>query len=332
MATVSSAINTIIGNVQGAASQLTSEVLGALDAAYNYLPDPEEFGILPEVSHLPPATFVEPTGLLSMLEDARTSLEEIGNDIPLLSELASSATSAAMDKYLVYADKYKGLISGRMSLITDVTTRAFPIAGYVKAEADKVEADWSPALAVPAGVAAAFSGEIIARVLDQSAVAYQRARVGELILQSNVDVSVEQLAIRKQLLEVTSLLAFAGSALQGAYTILRKTIVSPEDILRIFRQLSDARTSVASGIASNRAAYAGTQMEYINAVIDYYELFSELEKVRLDVSGLGIERDSEYAMLKAVQLAGAGGAAAHIAAAGYSAARVGFVLSEKAFS
>lgn len=332
MGTVSESIDTLIGNVQNAASEMTSEMLGAINWIYEYLPAPDEFGELPVVSTLPANTFTEPTDLLQMLTDARNSLSEIGSAIPPLSDLATPTTSVAMDKYITYCDKYKALIEGRMSLVTDITGRAFPIAGYVQQQAEVVDTRWSPALWIPQAASVAFPIEVTTLVLENAAVSYERALIEEKLIQSSADASVDQLAVRAQLLEVLQLLEFANTALQGCYAILRKTIVSPSDLLQVFTQLSSARTSVATGIASNRAAYATTQMEYVNAIIGYYDQFAALEKIRLDVAALGIERDSTYKMHQATMYAGAASAAAAIAASGYSAARVGFVLSEKAFS
>lgn len=332
MGTVSASIDTLIRNVQNAASEMTSEVLGSMQYIYDYLPDPDEFGVLPVVSTLPANELTSPDNLLQMLKDAASSLSEIGAGIPPLASLVGAPTSVALDKYMSYADKYKALIEGRMSLITDVNGRAFPIAGYVKQEAEAVDTRWSPALWVPPAALTAFPVEVTTLALENSDVLYERALIEEKIIQSSADAELNQLAVKAQLLETMQLLEFANTALQGCYAILRKTIVSPEDLLRIFTALSSARTSVSVGLADNRAAYATTQMEYINAVIGYYDVFAKLETLRLDVAGLEIERDSQYKMLQATMYAGAASAAGAIAASGYSAARVGFVLSEKAFS
>ena len=95
MATVSESIDTLISNVQNAASEMTSEMLGAIDWIYNYLPSPGEFGAMPTVSTLPANSFTEPTELLQMLTDAKNSLSEIGAAVPPLSDLAPTTTSAA---------------------------------------------------------------------------------------------------------------------------------------------------------------------------------------------------------------------------------------------
>jgi len=73
-------------------------------------------------------------------------------------------------------------------------------------------------------------------------------------------------------------------------------------------------------------------MEYVNAIVGYYDLFGELEKVRVDAEAITHQIGQSINEISAAQLVGAASAASYVAAAGYSAARVGIALTDKAFS
>lgn len=329
---VSSNIDTMMSNVQSAAAEMNAEVLGGVAYIMNYLPDKAAFGVPPAVSQLPTMALAEPTELYDMLSAAAASLKGVGDAIPPMSTLAGQTTSQALETFMDYVDDYRNKLKARMALVSPVLARAFPVSGFVQSEAGKVDSRWSPVLAVPGGVATAFSTEVITRLSDYANVTFWKAKLEEMILQSNVDATVAELNAKRALQESALLLAFANTALQGAYAILRKTIVSPTDVLAIFNKLSSARTKVATGLSENRVAYANTEMEYINALLGYYDVYGDLEKVRLESNGLLYELDAEYDGMKATMLVGAASAAAQMAAAGYSATRVSIALTDKAFS
>lgn len=322
----------MMSNVQSAAAEMNAAVLSGVDYIFNYLPDKATFGYPPTVSQLPTMALSEPTELYAMLTAAADSLKAVGDDIPPLSSLAGQTTSQALETFMDYVDKYRALLQDRMAKVSPVLARVFPVSGFVASEAGKVDTRWSPALYVPSGVSAAFSNEVQLRTNDYADVTFWKAKMEEAILQSNVDATVAELNAKRALQEAVLLLGFAGTALQGAYAILRKTIVSPMDVLNIFNKLSSARTRVATGLSENRVAYANTEMEYINALLGYYDVYGDLEKVRLESNGLLYELDAEYDSLKATMLVGAAAAAAQMAAAGYSATRVSIALTDKAFS
>lgn len=330
MATVSQNISTILSNAQNAASEMVSTVLGGLDFIYSQETLANELGPLPVVSSLPAETFADPQGLYDMLEVARLGLQDVGQDIPTLASLTGASTSPALEIYLDYIESYKAEIIARMSRLPATDSRVFPISGFTKAEAEKITTTVS--LDVPEFARAGFTAQMTFHVAEGATAAYWRAQIIEQTLQTDTDQAMNKLAVKRQLLEVMSLLEFAEAALQTAYVIMRKTILSPEDVLQLFRKLSTARGAVASGISENRAAVAGTQMEYINALLGYYDLFSDVEKLRMEVTALDFRLEAEAESLKITELVGAAAAAASTAAAGYSAARVGIVLSDKAFS
>lgn len=332
MATVSQNISTILSNAQTAASEMVSTVLGGLDFIYSQETLANELGPLPVVSSLPAETFADPQGLYDMLEVARLGLQDVGQDIPTLAALTGASTSPALEIYLDYVEGYKNEIAARLSRLPATDSRVFPISGFVKSETEKAVTALSPALMVPAFARAAFPMQVGFHLAEEATAAYWRAQIVEQTLQTDTDQTMNKLAVKRQLLEVMSLLEFAEAALQAAYVIMRKTILSPEDVLQLFRKLSAARGAVASGISENRAAVAGTQMEYINALLGYYDLFSSVEKLRMEASVLEFRLEAEAESLKITELVGAAAAAANTAAAGYSAARVGIVLSDKAFS
>jgi len=332
MATVSESINTILSNAQSAASQMVSEVLGGLDFIYSQESLAGELGAIPTVSTLPANGFTNPQGLYDMLEVARLGLIDVGSDIPALSTLTNASSSVALDVYLNYVENYKAEIKGRMASLPETVKGYFPIAGFVRSQTDLTPIALSPALKVPSFVQTAFPLHAQTYVSEEANAAYWRARIVEDILRTDTDRAIDKLALQKQLLEVMSLLEFANAALQAAYVILRKTILSPEDVLNVFNKLAKANSGVAMGIAENRTAVAGTQMEYINALLGYYDLFSDIEKLRMESTVLNYKLEAEMEALKVTELVGAAAAAASTAAAGYSAARVGIVLTDKAFS
>lgn len=332
MATVSESISTLINNTQGAASTLLSVVLGEIYHIYNqdYLLD--GLGEPPVVSTLDPATFTEPDELYVMLDTAYQSLHDVGNGIPALADILGTSSSVALDSYVTYIDKYRNLLISRLATLTPTGSYTVSFASQVYAEGTNVPTTLSPLLQTPAEGLTGFQTYVGTRMVENAGVERAKALLQESIMQSKVDVALNELAIQANLTMTTELLNFAGAALRGVNAIIRKTIVSPTDVVRIFDMLTAARTQVGLGIADNKAAYAGTQMAYINAVIGYYDVFADLEKVRIRSSVLDQTLDAEADMIKAVQLAGAASAAAAMAASGYAAARVGFVLSQKQFS
>ena len=332
MATVSESISTLISNSQSAANSLLNAVLAEIYYVYNgdYLLD--GLGEPPTTSSLPPQDIVEPTELYAMLDSAKQSLEDVGDNIPMLADILGATSSVALDSYTTYIDKYRNLILGRLQGLPPTATYTVSFADRVYSEGTTMPNTLSPLLQTPAEGLAGFQTYLGVRLGENATLERARAELVESIMQGKVDVALNELAIKANLLECTELLEFAGAALRGVNAIVRKTIITPQDVVRIFDMLADSRTKVAVGIADNRAAYASTEMSYINALIGYYDIFADLEKVRIRGSVLDQTLYAEEDTIKAVQLAGAASAAAAMAASGYAAARVGFVLSQKQFS
>ena len=341
MATVSETISTLISNVQNAAAEMVTTVnsysynliqAAGLDSIYRDASGKLVLGDPPKVGQMPSHEFVAPTSLLVMLDQAKQSLSDIGDDIPNLADIINLTNSQAVDVFVSYLDGYRDQITGRAATIQIAQARLFPLAGQVRQNAELATTELSPRLAVPAFAATGFANSLATRLLEQGGVAYSRALAVEKLLNVTVQAKIDALTAERSIMEVQSLLNFCSAAMNGAVAIIRKTIVSPEDVVKLFRQLSQARTQVATGLASNRAAYAGTYLEYVNAVVGYYDLFAELEKVRLAADALPLRMDQSENEILAAQLIGAAAASANSAAAGYSAARVGIVLTDKAFS
>lgn len=321
----------MISNVEIGASDMLATVLGGINYldTLNSLPD---VGVVPAIGQLPAMSFDDPSELYSMLTVARQGLEDIGGDIPALDKIINLTTSEALEGYLTYAASYRTTLQGRLASINIPVSRSFPLAGFVKIEAQKTPLTLTSAFYTPPGTAEAFSRSLGIVTLENADEAFWTARATELIMQSNTDATINGMAAKRTLMETKMLLDFASQALQGAYAILRKTIVSPEDVIGLFEKLSNARSKVATGIAENRAAYAGTQMEYITAVLGYYDMFSDMEKARIESAHLKNRQSAEVNSIAATGLAGAAAAAASTAAAGYSAIRANVTLSDKAFS
>lgn len=332
MATVSDSISTLINNSQSAANTLLNAVLAEINYIYSgdYLLD--GLGAPPATSTMPPQDIVEPTELYAMLDSAKQSLEDVGDNIPALADILGTTSSVALDSYEAYIEKYRNLIMGRLSGLHPTGTYKVVFADRVYSEGTNILDTLSPLLQTPMDDIAGFQNYLGTRLVENAGVDRAKALLAESIMQGNVDVTLNELAIKANLMESTELLAFAGSALRGVNAIIRKTIIAPQDVVRIFDMLSESRTKVSVGIADNRAAYASTEMAYINAIIGYYDIFGSLEKVRIRGDILGNTLYAEEDTLKATQLAGAAAAAAAMAASGYAAARVGFVLSQKQFS
>jgi len=332
MATVSESISTLINNSQSAANSLLNAVLAEIYYIYNgdYLL--AGLGEPPTTSTLPPNNIIEPTELYAMLDSAKQSLEDVGNNIPMLADILGSTSSAAMDSYEAYVEEYRNLVLSRMGSLHPTGTHTVAFASRVYSEGTNVPNILSPLFQTPADGVAGFQTYLGFSLDENASVERAKAVLSESILQGKVDISLSELAIKANLLECTELLGFAGSALRGVNAIIRKTIISPTDAVRIFDMLSESRTKVAVGIADNKAAYASTEMAYINALIGYYDIFADLEKIRIRGSILDKTLTAEEDTVKATELAGAAAAAAAMAASGYAAARVGFVLSQKQFS
>lgn len=341
MATVSEAIGALISSVQSAAATNVGVVNNysynmltetGLDSVFRNPDGSLVLGEPPTVGTLPASSFMAPTDLLTMLDSAKTSLQEIGGQIPDLADIINLTDSVALDKFVSYLASYRAQLVSRAATIIIPAAPQYPMAGQVRAFSDDVPETLSPALSHPAFAVTGFTNTLRILLGEAGELSYQRALAAEKIINAGVQAKIDVLTARRAILEVQALLDFSGAAMSAAIAIIRKTIVSPEEIVKLFSQLSQARTKVATGLAANRAAYAGTYMEYVNAVVGYYELFAELEKVRFDAEGLTHTMDATDNEIKAAQLAGAAAASAHAAAAGYSAVRVGVVLTDKAFS
>lgn len=331
MSTVSESISTLISNVQSAAAEMVTAVNAASAGLLDSIPALNKAEV-PTVAQLPSKTFEEPTALYDMLATTKQSLADIGGDLPSLQSILNTTESTALDTFEAYLLEQRAVLVARAAAINVQLSRLFPMAGFVKVEAEKINSILTTNLEVPDFARDAFTSVVQLRAGEMANLAYWRTKGSELILQSNVDTVVDMLNAKRSLVETQSLLELVGVALSGAVGIIRKTIVTPEDLLRLFEQLSSARTKVATGVAANQVAQVGSKMEYINAVLGYYDMFGDLEKVRVDGEVLRSSIDADTNNLKATFLAGIASSAASIAAAGYSAARVGVVLSDKAFS
>ena len=334
MATVSEVIGSLLSTVQGSANQMVGTVNAYTYALLGEFGESlfDDLGSAPEVGNLPANTFVAPTSLLTMLDDAKASLEEIGGEIPALADIINLSESAAVDSYIASLGQYRDQLVARAATVQVSQARLYPMASQVRLNAENVTSALSTTLGIPAFASAAFANQFNARLLEQGEYAYQAGLAAEKILNVTVQAQIDEATARRALLETQALLDFSNSAMEGAIAIIRKTIVSPEDIVKLFSQLSRSRTEVATGIAANRSAYAGTYMEYINALVGYYDLFGQLEKVRLQSESLTHEMDATDNQVMAAGLVGAASASAAAAAAGYSATRVGIQLTDKAFS
>lgn len=336
MATVSEVINSLISTVQSAATTNATVVNAYGNEILNYSELPADWladlGPVPTVGTLPAANFMNPTSLLTMLDSAKASLEEIGGQIPDLADIINLTDSVALDKYVSYLDTYRNQLIARAATIVIPAAPSYPMAGQIRLLSDDVPETLSPALSHPTFAVTGFTNAIRTLLGETSDLAYQRGLAAEKILNANVQMKIDVLTARRAILEVQALLDFSGAAMNAAVAIIRKTIVSPDEIVKLFTQLSQARTKIATGLSANRAAYAGTYMEYVNALVGYYDLFAELEKVRVDAASLTYQIDQSINEISAAQLVGAAAAAANVAAAGYSAARVGITLTDKAFS
>jgi len=232
MATVSEVIGALISTVQSAAVTNATVVNAyANDILYGYeVPDDwlADLGPVPTVGSLPATSFTDPTSLLTMLDSAKTSLEESGGQIPDLADIINLTDSVALDKYVSYLSTYRNQLIARAATSVIPAAQTFPMAGQIRLLSDDVPETLSPALSHPAFAVTGFTNAIRTLLGETSELAYQRGLAAEKILNADVQMRIDVLTARRAILEVQALLDFAGAAMSAANAIIRKTIVSSE--------------------------------------------------------------------------------------------------------
>lgn len=330
MSTLSDNISTIMWNVQLGAMSAIAAVNGVATTLQNET-SPAADVPTPATVPIPNITIVESTGIYSVLQDMRDELTELSNGMPSLSELLlpDENNTDILEAYQAHAEKLRGQIESRFSDLLAPT----PYTASAQFEGQEMNAAFRelPNIGMPSFATDAFGALLGSRVRLVNNMLSTQLQLDSDVITTKINATVDQMALKKQLLQVEALLAFAKQTTEASAKLVTRELVKPEDISALYSKLVGAKSELVQGIAQNQSTDMNARIQYLNSVNGFYALSERISRANISIFDSRANAVNESNAIAAKKLVGLASAASAAATAGYSAARVGFELSEKKF-
>lgn len=330
MSTLSDNISTIMWNVQLGAMSAIAAVNGVA-AKLQTEESPAEQLSVPYSSGVGNVSIVENVGIYSVLQDMRGELSDLSNGMPSLSELLipDENNTDILEAYQVHAEGMREKIELRFAAL--LAPEVYQASAQYEGQELTSAFVALPNIGMPSFATERFNPLLANRVRAVNDVLQTQMQLDSDIITTKINATIDQMGLKKQMLQVEALLAFAKQTTEASAKLVTRELVKPEDISALYSKLVGAKAELVQGIAANNSTEMNARIQHLNALNGYYALSERISKANISIFDARASAVNESNAIAAKKLVGLASAASAAATAGYSAARVGFELSEKKF-